>query len=71
MIFLVLIGFSLLVALEIPPLIKKKYWRELVAFSLLTAGALFLSILQTFGVELPYIESILLETYTKFELILK
>ncbi len=71
MILLVLLGFALIVALELPGLLKARYWRELIVFALLTAGAFILSLLLVFGVELPYIDSVLIEVFTKLGLTLK
>lgn len=38
---------------EAPRLIRKKYWRELVVFSLLLSFGFLLSLLHTLGVPLP------------------
>ncbi|NLW55132.1 MAG: hypothetical protein GX050_00680 [Firmicutes bacterium] len=71
MIFLVLLGFACIVAIELPVLIKAQYRRELVVFTILTGAAFILSILLALGVKLPYIELVLIETFTKLGLTIK
>ncbi len=71
MILLVLLGFALIVAMELPGLLRAQSRRELIVFALLTAGAFILSLLLVFGVELPYIDSVLIEVFTKLGLTLK
>lgn len=53
MIFLLIMVFIAIVLLEVPGLIRKKYWRELTVFSLLLLLAFILSLLQTMGVKIP------------------
>jgi putative effector of murein hydrolase LrgA (UPF0299 family) len=53
MIFLVLFVFSVVGILQSLALIKKKYWRELVAFALLHTMAFTLSLLYVMGVPIP------------------
>lgn len=52
-IFLLFMGFIGILFLEAPELIRKKYWRELIVFSLFLLLAFILSLLQTMGVEIP------------------
>lgn len=49
LIVLALLGFALIIGLEAPGLVKKKMWRELVAFSVYMAIGMALSIPQLFG----------------------
>jgi hypothetical protein len=53
MIFLVILVFGAVALLQIPALVKQKYWRELIAFSLLHIIAFTLSLLYVSGVLLP------------------
>lgn len=50
LIVLALLGFAFVIWLEAPGLIKKKMWRELIAFSVYLAAGLALSIPQLLGV---------------------
>lgn len=68
MILLVLLGFGFIVAIELPVLLKVQYRRELIVFTALTVGAFILSILLVMGVELPYIESVLIAAFKKVSL---
>ncbi|MDK2835982.1 MAG: hypothetical protein PWP21_759 [Thermosediminibacterales bacterium] len=52
MIVLLLLGFSLIVAFELPMLVRKRMWRELSAFAVLLAVGFMLSIVQVLGIEL-------------------
>lgn len=57
MIFLLIAVFAGIVLFEVPDLIRKKYWRELVVFFLLLSFAFVLSLLQTIGVKIPILYS--------------
>ncbi|HBV95856.1 MAG: hypothetical protein JL50_04365 [Peptococcaceae bacterium BICA1-7] len=50
LILLALLGFALVIWLEAPGLVKKKMWRELIAFSVYMAFALAISIPLLYGV---------------------
>ena len=52
MIMLVL-AFAILVLIEVPKLIKKKHWRELIVFSVILALAFVTSIYQLKDIEIP------------------
>lgn len=45
-----LLAFVLIIGLEVPGLVKKKMWRELIAFSVYMAIAIALSVPQLFGI---------------------
>jgi hypothetical protein len=53
MVFLIVFVFIIVALLQIPVLIKKKYWRELIAFSVLYIVAFGLSMLYVLGVQIP------------------
>lgn len=53
MIVLALLAFLFIMAIEVPGLVKKKMWRELIAFAVFLWIGMSLSILQILGVELP------------------
>ncbi|MEA4902969.1 hypothetical protein [Desulfitobacterium sp.] len=52
-VFVLLLVFALIALLEIPKLIRKKEWPELITFSILLTIGFILSFLQVIGVELP------------------
>jgi len=53
LIVLALFAFLLIIAIEVPGLVKKRMWRELAAFAVILWVGMSLSILQILGVELP------------------
>ncbi len=53
MMFLLIMVFIGIVLFEVPGLIRKRYWRELIAFSLFLLLAFTMTILQAIGVEIP------------------
>lgn len=53
MIFLLITAFTGVVLFEVPSLIRKKYWRELVVFAFFLSAAFILSLLQTLGIKFP------------------
>lgn len=59
MIFLLLIGFTLLALWQIPGLVRKRWWRELICFAVLWSMGLILSLMITMGVILPPISTII------------
>lgn len=52
-VILLILAFILIVALEVPGLIRKKSWRELGAFSFFWVLGLVLSLPQALGLEVP------------------
>lgn len=53
MIILVILGFLIIIFIEVPGLIKKKMWRELVAFWVFLGIGMTLGTLLALGVEIP------------------
>lgn len=53
MISLLILAFTGVALFEVPALIQKKYWRELIVFSLFLLLAFVLALLQTIGVDIP------------------
>lgn len=53
MIALLIIAFATIILFEVPGLVKKKMWRELVAFSVFLSIGIALSIPQVLGAKLP------------------
>jgi len=53
MVILVILAFAVIVALQVPPLVKKKYIKELVAFSVFLFLGFVLMLLLVLGVQLP------------------
>ena len=52
-VFVLLLLFAIIALLEIPGLMRKKEWPELIAFSILLTIGFLLSFLQVIGVEDP------------------
>lgn len=52
MIFLLITAFTGIALFEVPGLIRKKYWRELVVFAFFLLVAFILTLLQTLGIRL-------------------
>lgn len=53
MIFLLITVFIGIILFEVPNLIRKKYWRELIVFAIFLLLAFIMTLLQTIGVKLP------------------
>nr|WP_243270090.1 hypothetical protein [Thermanaerosceptrum fracticalcis] len=53
MIVLLIAAFVGIALFEVPGLIQKKYWRELIVFLMFLLGAFILSLLQVLGVKVP------------------
>lgn len=52
-VILLVLAFLFIVLLEVPGLVQRKQYRELVAFSVLLGMGFILSLLQVLGVRLP------------------
>jgi len=52
MIILLLLACLLIVIIEVPSLVKKKMWRELVVFSVLLVIGMVLAVPQVYGIRL-------------------
>ena len=52
MIVLLIAAFSIIALIEVPGLIRKKYWRELTVFSVILALAFFVSVMQLMHIEI-------------------
>ncbi len=59
MIALLLLGFGIVALLQIPGLVRKQWWRELIVFTMLWLSGLILSLFLTFGVKLPAVTTII------------
>lgn len=53
MIILWVLAYMAIALFQIPYLIKKKYWRDLIAFSFFIVVAFALSLLYSLGVKIP------------------
>jgi len=53
MVIVVVLVFLVIIALEVPGLVKEKMWRELTAFAVLLSFGMALSIPQALGLQLP------------------
>jgi hypothetical protein len=59
MIVLILLGFVIVALLQIPDLIRNKWWREMIAFTILWFTGLILSIILSLGITLPPVTTII------------
>jgi hypothetical protein len=53
LLLLVIAAFALIIFTEVPPLVKQKMWRELIAFSVFLIIGMMLSIPQALGIKIP------------------
>jgi len=53
LIVLALLAFLLIIAIEAPGLVKKRMWRELIAFAVFLWIGMTLSVLQILDIEVP------------------
>ena len=53
MVLVLILVFLVIIALEVPGLVRKKMWRELVAFSILLVIGMVFSFGQALGYEMP------------------
>ncbi len=53
MIIALLVVFGLVLWLEVPGMVKQKWWRELVVFGLIWGLALVVTVAQTYDLPLP------------------
>ena len=51
MIFLLVLAYAVLIAFEVPKLVREKSWRELVAYSVLMSLAFALCVLKILNIE--------------------
>ena len=59
MIALLLIGFIMLALWQIPGLVKKRWWRELICFVALWFMGFIFSVMLSMGINLPPISTII------------
>lgn len=64
MIALVLMGFGMVALIQIPGLVRKQWWRELLCFAVLLSTGLILSVMISMGIEIPPVTTIINETIT-------
>lgn len=50
---LLILAFAIMALIEVPELIKKKYWRELIAFSVILILAFVISVFQYKDIDIP------------------
>lgn len=53
MVFMLIAAYAGIILFEVPGLVKNRYWRELVVFSVILALAFTVSLLQTMNVKIP------------------
>ena len=59
MIVLMMIVFAILALLQIPSLVRKRWWRELICFAVLWCMGLIFSVMVSLGITLPPISTII------------
>ncbi len=53
MIFLLVCAFAFLIWLEVPGMIRKKSWRELIAYSVILSVAFVICVLEILNIQIP------------------
>ena len=66
MIVLLLIGFAMLALWQIPGLVRKRWWRELICFAVLWFMGFIFSVMVSMGINLPPISTIINKLLTGF-----
>jgi hypothetical protein len=61
---LVLIGFGIIALIQIPGLVRKQWWRELICFTLFWSLGLILAVILSMGIKLPPLTTIINDTIT-------
>lgn len=51
--FLVIISFAAIAAIELPGMVKKKQWRDVVLYSIVFVPVLALAVLMAFDMKIP------------------
>jgi len=64
MIALVLIGFGMVALIQIPGLVRKQWWRELICFAVLWLMGLIFSMMVSVGITLPPLTTIVNQAIT-------
>jgi len=59
MIALLLLGFAGIALIQIPSLVHKQWWWELIVFTIFWLSGLILSVLLSLGVKLPPVTTII------------
>ncbi|MDP4093598.1 MAG: hypothetical protein Q8920_09580 [Bacillota bacterium] len=59
MIALLVIGFGAVALIQIPGLVRKRWWRELITFTVLLLAGFILSVVILVGVKIPPISTII------------
>lgn len=59
MIALLFLGFGIMALMEIPGLIQKQWWRELIGFFIFWSAGFILSIMMSMGITLPPVSTII------------
>lgn len=59
MILLLLIGFGIVALIQLPDLVRKKWWNELICFVVLWLTGFILSVILSMGIILPPISAII------------
>ena len=64
MIALVLMGFGMVALIQIPGLVRKQWWRELICFTVFWSLGLIFAVILSMGIKLPPLTTIINETIT-------
>jgi hypothetical protein len=65
MIVLLILGFAIIALIQVPSLVRKQWWRELIAFFVLWFSGLVLSVLLSLGVKVPGVTSVIWNLLSK------
>jgi hypothetical protein len=59
MIFLLLVGFGIMALIQVPALVRKRWWKELICYAVLWLTGLVLSVIISMGIIIPPISAVL------------
>jgi hypothetical protein len=65
MIALLLIGFGIVALIQVPGLVRKQWWRELICYTVLWFMGLVFSVMLARGINLPPITTIINDSITR------
>jgi len=66
MIIILIVITAIVIYMEVPALIKNKYWKELITFSILILTGFILSLLLIIGVKIPSPDLFIEENVNEF-----
>jgi len=59
MILLLLCGFGIIALIQVPDLVRRKWWKELICYVVLWLTGFILSVIMSMGIMLPPISAVI------------